>query len=72
MTKEVKKYLNKRRKIMGVLSDIKAVYESDECHHESNPDFWECREKAELIMSLFGVNKPDFIKQEESKGYAIG
>lgn len=72
MEKRVKKYLEKRESLIKMIEATQSTYETDECYHSINLDFWQARILAEKILSKFGINKPQFVKDKESEGYAIG
>ena len=67
----INKYLKKRLQIIEIIEAIQTPYETDECYHISNPDFWKSRDAAELILAKMGINKPEHIKKIERPGYAI-
>lgn len=72
MDAKSKKYLEKRKKIIEILKTITSSYETDECYHEISPEFYECLSQSESILKMFGINKPDFLKKEETNTSVLG
>jgi hypothetical protein len=72
MKAETKKYLRKRTQIINIITEIEAVYESDDIYITTNPDFWKARDAAEKILAKVGISKPKEVEEQESSVYAIG
>lgn len=72
MKAETKKYLRKRKQIISIITEIEAVYESDDIYITTNPDLWKARDAAEKILAKVGISKPKEVEEQESSGYAIG
>lgn len=54
------KYLKKRKQIISIMVQVKAVYEDwrNDVYTETTLDESECKPAAEKILSKLGINKP--------------